>query len=180
LHLTIGIKPVTWSSVLLDAVRWATDRDPRLRESLPPGFTVNAELRKQSETRLSELFASVFSEIEPKAAIDEAMNRALLAAYPSLERHLLDLEDERTVTLETGIRRRLNMPWQLTTDDEYVYLHFHGKVIRMPADVEQDLRFVTKTEQFTANDLPGDLDPQGRLVLVRRLLKEGFVTVSDP
>jgi hypothetical protein len=179
LHLTVGIKPVTWSSVLLDAVRWATDRDPRLRESLPPGFTVNEQLRTQSETRLRELVASLVDQMDAKAIIDDAANRALLAAYPSLDRHLLDLEDERSVTLETAIRRRPNIPWQLSGDDEHVYLRFHGKVIRMPAEVTEELRFITQAERFTAQDLPGELDSPGRLVLVRRLLREGFVTVGE-
>jgi ribosomal protein L16 Arg81 hydroxylase len=87
LHLTVGIKPVTWSSVLHDTIRWMTERDSALRESLPPGFAVNERLREECETRLGELFASIGDQIEPKSAIQDAINRAQLAAYPSLERH---------------------------------------------------------------------------------------------
>jgi hypothetical protein len=31
---------------------------------------------------------------------------------------------------------------------------------------------------FTASELPGELDDAGRLVLVRRLVREGFLRVS--
>jgi ribosomal protein L16 Arg81 hydroxylase len=180
LHLTVGIKPVTWSSVLHDTIRWMTERDPALRESLPPGFAVNERLRRACETRLGELLASLGNQIERKSAIDDVMNRALLAVYPSLERHLLDLEDERSLSLVTSVRRRQDISWQLATDDEYVHLRFHGKVIRLPADLERELRFIAGAEQFTANDLPGELDPPSRLVLLRRLLREGFLTVVAP
>ena len=33
-------------------------------------------------------------------------------------------------------------------------------------------------EPFTPADLPGDLDDEGRLVLVRRLVREGFLVIS--
>jgi hypothetical protein len=56
-------------------------------------------------------------------------------------------------------------------------LRYHGKVMRMPAGLERDLRFISGAPQFTAHDLPGELDPPGRLVLLRRLLREGFLTV---
>jgi ribosomal protein L16 Arg81 hydroxylase len=177
LHLTVGIKPVTWSSVLHDTIRWMTERDSALRESLPPGFAVDERLREACETRLGELFASIGDQIEPKSAIQDAIDRAQLAAYPSLERHLLDLEDERCLGLETSVQRRHDISWHLTTDDDHVVLRFHGKVIRMPAGLERDLRFISGAQQFTAHDLPGELDPPGRLVLLRRLLREGFLTV---
>ena len=95
LHLTIGIKPVTWASVIFDAVQAVIDRDLRMRESSPPGFAFDPSLQRQSEARLSEIIASVCDQIKPGAAIiSEAGNRAVLARYPSLEGHLLDLESE--------------------------------------------------------------------------------------
>jgi len=33
-------------------------------------------------------------------------------------------------------------------------------------------------EPFRAEDLPGDLDAEGRLVVVRRLVREGFLRVT--
>jgi hypothetical protein len=34
-------------------------------------------------------------------------------------------------------------------------------------------------DPFTAADLPGSLDTAGRLVLVRRLVREGLVRISE-
>ena len=41
--------------------------------------------------------------------------------------------------------------------------------------------FIASAEEpFTASDLPGELDGESRLVLIRRLVREGFlVTQSD-
>jgi hypothetical protein len=108
-----------------------------------------------------------------------AIERAWLAKKPILEGHLLDLEAARSATLNTLVRRRPAMQWRLSEEDEDVYLHFHGKKLRMPSYVEPDLRFIAETEEpFTGHSLPGQLDEEGRLVLIRHLLREGFLTTS--
>jgi ribosomal protein L16 Arg81 hydroxylase len=178
LHLTIGIKPITWASILSDAVQSAIDRDPRLRQSLPPGFASDDEAAKQCEAMFGKLLPSVFAEVDPTVMIDEARTRALFASYPSLDGHLLDLEAERRLNDDTVLRRRADVQTRLASDDEFVYLHFHGKVVQMPVHVEPDLRYVVEHEQFTASELPGTLDAEGRDVLVRQLVKEGFATID--
>jgi hypothetical protein len=76
---------------------------------LPPGFALDETLRRKSEAKLNELIISVCDQIKPSAAISEASNRALLARYPSLEGHLLDLEFARLVGLDTRVRRRADI-----------------------------------------------------------------------
>jgi ribosomal protein L16 Arg81 hydroxylase len=179
LHLTIGIKPVTWASVILDSMQAVFDQDLRMRESLPPGFALDEALRRKSEAKLNELIISVCDQIKPDAAIGEASKRARLARYPSLEGHLLDLEFARLVGLGTRVRRRANIQWTLSRDTEFVYLHFHGKIVRMPASVEIDLKFIGEAGEFTASTLPGEFDPESKILLVCNLLREGFLTLLD-
>jgi hypothetical protein len=45
--------------------------------------------------------------------------------------------------------------------------------------VESTLRFILEAEVFVAADLPGDLDDAGKLVLLQRLLREGFLTLCE-
>jgi ribosomal protein L16 Arg81 hydroxylase len=66
LHLTVGVNTFTWAALLLRAVESLIQRDPRLRESLPPGFASNEDLRKQAEAHLSELSAIIADQIEPE------------------------------------------------------------------------------------------------------------------
>ena len=62
----------------------------------------------------------------------------------------------------------------------HVLLHFHGKTVQLPAHVEPTLRFILDAEEFVAADLPGDLDDAGKLVLLQRLIREGFLTLCQP
>ena len=49
----------------------------------------------------------------------------------------------------------------------------------MPERAVAELRAVAESEgPFRADELPGDLDTESRLVLLRRLIREGFVRRS--
>ena len=41
----------------------------------------------------------------------------------------------------------------------------------------EPLRYALETERYTVADLPGDLDDDAKLVLIRRLVREGLVRV---
>jgi hypothetical protein len=59
-------------------------------------------------------------------------------------------------------------------------LLFEGKQVALPAVARDDLEFIASAdEEFTAADLPGDLDDETRLVLVRRLVREGFLRLRE-
>ena len=60
-------------------------------------------------------------------------------------------------------------------------LCFEGRDLRFPERVAAELEFLVTTDgPFRAADLPGALDEAGRLVLVRRLVREGFLRRSAP
>ncbi len=64
-------------------------------------------------------------------------------------------------------------------DDGGVALAFEGRSVWFPARAREDVEAVFATEgSFRAVDLPGRLDEPGRLVLVRRLVREGFLRLS--
>ena len=58
-------------------------------------------------------------------------------------------------------------------------LSFEGRRLRFPERLATELEFLVGAEgDFTPAELPGDLDDEGRLVLVRRLVREGFLRRS--
>jgi hypothetical protein len=60
-----------------------------------------------------------------------------------------------------------------------VALLFEGKEIRFPGHAAPELRACFETEApFRLSELPGDLDAEGRIVLARRLVREGFLRVD--
>jgi hypothetical protein len=178
LHLTIGVLTITWASVVLRAVQSAVDGDPVFRQSLPPGFASDQDLHAQSVTRLAELMTDLLQAVDPAFAMGKARDAALRSRQPSLAGHLLDLEAVPHLGLDTRLRRRKDTGVSVTRTDKSICLAFHSKRVEFPEYVEEDIRFITEAREFAPCELPGNLDPESRLVLVSRLLAEGLLTTT--
>ena len=63
-------------------------------------------------------------------------------------------------------------------DEKSLILRFHRNEIAVIA-CGPAVRPALTTEQFRVRDLPGDLDDAGKLVLVRRLIREGLLQPLD-
>ena len=178
-HLTVGIIPITWAEVILASIESLVEGDSRFRESLPPGFARSAAIAGQAQEHFAELLTALSAEIDPQAAMKYASERAWLAERPLLDGHLLDLHKASSIASTTLVQRRPLSRWSLSIRDSFVYVQFHGKVLQMPEFVAADLLFIGDLDgPFDASALPGELDEEGRLVLIRRLLREGFLTIS--
>ena len=181
LHLTVGVNSVTWAEVFLAALEAAIERRAELRESLPLGFARDGDLAKEAERRAASLLALLLSELSPKEIARDASARAELASRPVLDGHLLDIEAEPSIGLETVVARRAGVAWRLERERGQICLRFHGKKLCFPAQAEPDLRSaLAARDPFTAASISGHLDDAGRLVMVRRLVREGALRIARP
>ena len=79
------------------------------------------------------------------------------------------------MTAHDPVERR----WSVIADLDGATLRFEGKEIAFPEVARAVLGAVARADgPFTAADLPADLDEPGRLVLVRRLVREGFLRLA--
>lgn len=179
LHLAVGALTITWASVLLGAVEAAIEGSTEYRRSLPIGFARDGESRRKVESRMREIAKHLIGGIDNRATVRNAVELARQSIPPDLEGHLLDLEREPNINLETDLRIRPGTHGRLSTDGDMVSLNFHGKSVSMPGFVRPALEFIMRAESFAAGDLPGGLDETGRITLVRRLLHEGYLTISS-
>ncbi len=91
---------------------------------------------------------------------------------PILDGQLSELRTLAALSADDELERRDTV----IADLDGSTLTFEGRTLRFPARLEPELEFLVTTETpFRAADLPGDLDDAGRLVLVRRLVREGFL-----
>jgi hypothetical protein len=164
LHLTIGVSVYTW----LDAFKAALDDlgdDPDFRRS-PDGD--GDELVERLRQRLG-----------PEDVARRRRERLVRTRRPIRNGQMADLRGVDALGLETLVERRATVLADLHVSDEEAVLAFEGKEVRFPAHVTAEVEFVATAEQpFAPADLPGELDADGRLVLVRRLLREGFLRLS--
>ncbi|GCE43815.1 hypothetical protein Rhow_008113 [Rhodococcus wratislaviensis] len=68
----------------------------------------------------------------------------------------------------------------MSVDSDRIRLRFGGKIVSIPDSAAAEVSHLLESEKSAANQLPGDLDEQGRVVLIRRLVREGLLTICPP
>ena len=176
IHITLGVKSLTWADVLRRAVETACTEDA-LRESLPPGFATRQATRADAEQKLAERLQRFVASLDPAHLVNEAALIARRAEETSTIGRLSDLNLAAAISDSTKVRRRLEVDCQVEHKNAQSTLYFHGKLVTFPARVASALDFVASAVEFVPTELPGNLDQNGRSVFVSRLVEEGFLQV---
>jgi Cupin superfamily protein len=166
LHLTIGINAYTW----VDAARAALkplEGDVDLRRGVSAdGLDPN------------ELAERLRGQLAPDDVERRMRRRFLDTRRPIREDGLTQLRALDRLDPQTPVERRASVIADLDEDVGDLGLVFEGKELRFPEQARSELvACFEANEPFSASELPGDLDEAGRLVLVRRLVREGFLRV---
>jgi bifunctional lysine-specific demethylase and histidyl-hydroxylase NO66 len=168
LHLTVGINTYTWMDALRAALADCAD-DVEFRRAVPQDGIGGAELLEALRERL-----------DPDEVAGRMRARLVSTRRPILEGQMGQLRALESLGPETEVERRPTVIAEVETRDGAVVLAFEGKKVSFPAAVWVDVTYCAEVEaSFRPRDLPGDLDEESRLVLVRRLVREGFLRFSD-
>ena len=162
LHITVGINVRPWVEAVRDAL-------VELESELPYRRSIDEE-----SDGLLELLAE---RLEPEQVRARTRARLVRSRRSVLDGQLDELRALPSLTVETQLQRRETV----LADLEGTTLLFEGKRLRFPERLRSQLEFVHEADEpWSAADLPGTLDDDGRLVLVRRLVREGFLRRSAP
>jgi lysine-specific demethylase/histidyl-hydroxylase NO66 len=167
LHLTIGVNVYSWLDAFKAAVQECAD-DVDFRREAPGGLDLADELIARLQDRLA-----------PEDVARRRRERFLKGRRLLLDGQLSQLRALDRLDTNTLLERRDTVTPHLDVSDDEVKLSYEAGKIVFPADVRSEIEFVAEADEpFRASDLPGDLDNESRLVLVRRLVREGFLLIS--
>jgi hypothetical protein len=168
LHMTVGVSVSTWAQALHDAIDEAAKEEVDLRRGVRPDGSAPEGLLELLAARLA-----------PDAVASRMRRSFVRKRRPVREDAFDQVRALAELDVETPLERRDTVIFDLAVDDEQATLSFEGRDLRLPARVGAELEFVATADgPFTLADLPGRLDDAGRLVLGRRLVREGFLRVS--
>jgi hypothetical protein len=168
LHLTVGVNVYTW----LDAVRAALEDAAREEAGFRRAVGDDAELPQ-------ELLGLVRERLDPERVARRRRARFISSRRPIRSDRFDQLRALRELDAETLVERCESVLFDLEALDDGTVLAFEGRRVKFPAHVREEVEAVAGAEEpFRAADLPGQLNEAGRLVLVRRLVREGFLRVS--
>ncbi len=176
IHLTIGVLTTSWTAVLDAALAGAPD-DLALGRSLPFGWHEDGGFPAAAGEWLGRVAAWLGS-LDGAAVAGELRDRAPDRKPVVPPGRLGQVLRASEVGQDTELRHRSDVAVDLQVDGDRVRLVLPDRVVSLPAEVAPALRAVLAHSPLRASDLDGDLDEDGRLVLVRRLVREGVLEVA--
>ena len=169
LHLTVGVGVITWLDALR-AVLAECEDDVELRRSVPADGEGGAELAERLAARL-----------EPQHVAEVVRGKLVGGRRPVLDGQLDDLRRLQQLSADSAVARRETVIADLgELADGRCALAFEGRRVIFPARAREELAaLVEASSPLRLADLPGRLDDEGRLVLARRLVREGFLRIAS-
>lgn len=172
LHLTVGIQAMTWIDLFAAAVS-AARQDGRFREALPPGYLHGGPAL---EERFRELAAELPRYLSLDAALGHLAERTVVG-HPAPAGDGL-LKPEAELGPDSVLYRRPGVLCRLLEGPGYAAIQYSGGKIAGPGKIAPALGYIAAHRRFTAASLPGELNDRERLVLLRRLVRDGLLAVE--
>ena len=175
LHITLGLTAFTWAEFLVESINAAALEEESLRRNLPHRFASEGFSAAERERLFGEKLSLVQSRFNPDVVWRRFSDEVLAADVPLFTDLLSERFREDPLTPRSRLRRRVDLIVKAENEGETCVLRFSGRELRLPAHVWPALQFATTADEFAVHDLPDCLDPEGKLILVKRLVSEGIL-----
>ncbi len=175
LHITLGLTAFTWAEFLVESVNAAALEEESLRRNLPREFAREGFPASERRRLFSEKLKLLQSRFDPEVVWRRFTDEVLATDVPLFTDLLGQRLRPDRLAPGSRVRRRVGLLTEVATDGETCVLRFCGRELRLPAGVWPALQFATTADEFRVLDLPDCLDAEGKLTLVKRLVKEGVL-----
>lgn len=180
LHITAGALCYTWADLLLELIADTSLNHSVFRKSLPPGFAAQEFDRSSARDTLRNLLQllSTSSALDP--ILDRFIDEFVSSCPPLLIGQMAQLASLDSLTISSVVGARPGGIFHLRTNGQSTSIACYGRTIAFPSHAAEAVRFALSQSRFFLGELPCDLDDEGKLTLVRRLIREGLVVVISP
>jgi hypothetical protein len=179
MHLTVGVRVHRWVDVLRLALDALSRRDVRFRESVPPGVLGTGPGGEEAAERVSELLRVLAEDVRPREAIDRLGSTFVRGLAPLPGAYFSAGQDAERVGPDTLLEKAPGVVCRVMREDGWAAIEFPGNRVDGPAKIASALQFIVRTPRFAARALPDDLTLDGKLTLVRRLVRARLLQVAE-
>lgn len=177
LHVTVGINQVTWRQLLGRLAEEALG-DEEYDERLPAGYLDEPALLASALTERLTSYAARLGERDADEIAETTAHRFLQERTPALRGGLSDRVAMPNLDDDTVLTRRPTAACALREDDGKLLVLLGDRALRMPLRLRTVLEHIRDHDTLTVRDLSPWLDQDSRLVLARRLVREGLLRIA--
>jgi ribosomal protein L16 Arg81 hydroxylase len=179
IHATVGVRTYTLLDLLKEAIALESRENEDLDRSLPLGFLEESIELGETAARLERALAGIARRDRLEGARDRLKARLLERLRPLPSGHLLSLDQVDDVTLDTRVVKRGGMRCHVASEGSRAAIVFPGNRMSGPSAITPALRFIADSrEPFAVSALPETLSDDGKVVLVKRAIREGLLQVA--
>ena len=178
-HVTVGVLAWTGDDVAREVVRRAGDHLP-LRHALPVGFAGDEKVLTEAVAGAVDELRDWLGTVDP-AEVARAMTRRFWSSRPAiLAGQLGQLARLQELDDATVVQRRSGAVCHLVPAADRLQVVLADRTVALPAALEPVVRRLAGGPPLAVGDLAGAMDGPSRLVLVRRLVREGLLEIVPP
>jgi hypothetical protein len=176
-HLTVGVLTYRWADLVREVLK-GIEEDESFAERLPAGFHRDPAAFTSGVTAKLEELARWVEKVDARDAA-RTMVRKFLTSRPSrLTGSLEGLLALDQLTDDSVLRRRPQSVCHVEVDGARLFAYLGDRELHMPASIEGAMRLVEERNELRIRDLSPWLDAESRLVLARRLIREGVLEAA--
>ncbi len=176
LHVTVGINQVTWRQVLKQVTSDVLE-DEAYDGRIPAGYLDDpTDFAGLLSRHLASLGAHLAG-TDVDEVVADRKTHFLGTRSPALRGGLRARLGVARISDDTMLERRPTSACALVPGAVRLRVLLGDREIRMPARLEEPMRLVGSRETIRPRDLEPWLDPESRLVLTRRLVREGLLRI---
>ena len=129
-------------------------------------------------TRVPALLRALADGARSADGVDRLRERLIERMRPLPGAHLQSLDQVDQMGLDTLVMKRQGMLCHVSTEANAVEIAFPGNRMKGPAGIEPAIRFIADSaEAFPVRALPDCLSDSSKLVLAKRAVREGLLTI---
>jgi ribosomal protein L16 Arg81 hydroxylase len=190
LHITVDTKLFTWVDFITHALASVSKNFVPFHKALPVGFLNQHQSVPFLQEHLTELLEYLRQHANAEEAVTQLARDMIDKMSPLPDGHFSQLDHLDQISLSSVVAKRQGMVCRVFKQPEIAFhfmgdlqgekqvsIQFPGNEVTGPAWLEPAFRFIANTETFVVQALPDSLSHNSKLVLVRRLIREGLLKV---
>jgi len=171
LHLTVGVHAWRWVDLLHRAIDVMAQENVEARRCTPSEWSA-----KQLHVRLQSLLETVANEHTAALAVESYQRAKVRESSSAPGGQFVALDEVDDLEMSSVLVRRAGLRFRIEANDKEVILHFGQNRLSGPVAITPAFQFLVSQESFCVQDLPDSFSEGSKLVLSRRLIREGIVS----